>query len=177
LDWRTCSPRRFRRRSSTPRARKAEVLGAGKRGKVRIKKDCLRGLNSEDQPTPLTATRRRSRDFVRELRSVISVEGSDKMKPASRRSGNVLRGQLQKPNQNRKPAMKAKRVRFDSLVARYYCTVYNFASRLTDDPLEAVLLTHDAFNSTRKQLRNRRDELERVTILLNAVIRADLAAA
>jgi hypothetical protein len=99
------------------------------------------------------------------------------MNPASRRSGNVLRGRLQKPNQKRKPAMKAKRVRFDSLVARYYCAVYNFASRVTDDPVEAVLLTHDAFNSTRKQLRNRRDELERVTILLNAVIRADLAAA
>jgi hypothetical protein len=73
--------------------------------------------------------------------------------------------------------MKAKRVRFDSLVARYYGAVYNFASRVTDDPLEAVLLTHDAFNSTRKQLRNPRDEVERVTILLNAVIRADLAAA
>jgi hypothetical protein len=99
------------------------------------------------------------------------------MNPASRRSGNVLRGQLQKSNQKRKPPMKAKRVRFDSLVARYYCAVYNFASRVTDDPLEAVLLTHDAFNSTRKQLRNRRDEVERVTILLNAVIRADLAAA
>jgi hypothetical protein len=63
------------------------------------------------------------------------------------------------------------------LVARYYCAVYNFASRVTDDPLEAVLLTHDAFNSTRKQLRSRRDEVERVTILLNAVIRAGLAAA
>jgi hypothetical protein len=99
------------------------------------------------------------------------------MKPASRRSGNVLRGQLQKPNQKRKPAMKAKRARFDSLVARYYCAVYDFASRVTDDPLEAVLLTHDAFNSTRKQLRNRRDEVEGVTILLNAVIRAGLAAA
>jgi hypothetical protein len=48
---------------------------------------------------------------------------------------------------------------------------------VTDDPLEAVLLTHDAFNSTRKQLRNCRDEVERVTILLNAVIRAGLAAA
>jgi hypothetical protein len=99
------------------------------------------------------------------------------MNPASRRSGNVLRGQLQKPNQKRKPSMKAKRVRFDSLVARYYCVVYNFASRVTDDPLEAVLLTHDAFNSARKQLGNRRDEVERVTILLNAVIRPGLAAA
>jgi hypothetical protein len=70
--------------------------------------------------------------------------------------------------------MKTKRARFDSLVARYYCAVYSFASRVTDDPLEAVFLTHDAFNSTRKQLRNRRDEVERVTILLNAVIRAGL---
>jgi hypothetical protein len=73
--------------------------------------------------------------------------------------------------------MKPKRARFDSLVARHYCAVYNFASRVTDDPLEAVLLTHDAFNSSRKQLRNRRDEVEGVTILLNAVIRAGLAAA
>ena len=73
--------------------------------------------------------------------------------------------------------MKPKRARFDTLVARYYAVVYSFASRLTDDPREAVLLTHDAFNSTRKQLRNRRDEVEGVTILLNAVIRAGLAAA
>jgi hypothetical protein len=47
---------------------------------------------------------------------------------------------------------------------------------LTDDPREAVLLTHDAFSSTRKQLRSRRDEVALVTILLNAVIRAGLAA-
>jgi len=53
--------------------------------------------------------------------------------------------------------MKVKNSRFDSLVARYYPTVYNFASRLTDDPREAVVLTHEAFESTRKQLRNRRD--------------------
>jgi len=55
--------------------------------------------------------------------------------------------------------MKTKRARFDTLVARYYPAVYSFASRLTDDPREAVLLTHDAFNSTRKQLRSRRAEL------------------
>jgi hypothetical protein len=99
------------------------------------------------------------------------------MKPPPRRSGKVLRGPLQKPNQRRKPPMKTKRARFDTLVARYYCAVYSFAFQLTDDPLEAVLLTHDAFNSTRKQLRSCRDEVERVTILLNAVIRAGLAAA
>ena len=76
----------------------------------------------------------------------------------------------------RKLPVKAKSLRFDTLVARYYCAVYSFASRLTDDPRKAVLLTYDAFNSTRKQLRNRRDEVERVTILLNAVIRAGLTA-
>ncbi len=73
--------------------------------------------------------------------------------------------------------MKAKSSRFDSLVARYYPAVYGVASRLTDDPRKAVLLTHDAFNSTRKQLWSRRDEVALVTILLNAVIRAGLAAA
>ena len=93
------------------------------------------------------------------------------------RSANVLRVQLQEPNQKRKPTMKTRRARFDTLVARYYPAVYSFASRLTDDPREAVLLAHDAFNSTRKQLRNRRGEVALVTILLNAVIRAGLTAA
>src|ERR1051326_5649321 len=74
----------------------------------------------------------------------------------------------------RKPPIKTKRARFDTLVARYYPAVYSFASRLTDDPREAVLLTHDAFNSTRKQLRASRDEVALLIILLNAVIRAGL---
>ena len=96
---------------------------------------------------------------------------------SSSRSGNRLRGQLKEPRQKRKPAVKVKRVRFDTLVARYYPAVYIFASQLTDDPREAVLLTRAAFNSTRKQLRSRRrDEVRRVTILLNGVIRAGLAA-
>ena len=72
--------------------------------------------------------------------------------------------------------MKTKRARFDTLVARYYPAVYSFAFRMTDDPREAVLLTHVAFSSTRKRLRNRRGEVERVTILLNAVIRTRLTA-
>jgi hypothetical protein len=84
---------------------------------------------------------------------------------------------LQGPRRKTKPAIKTKHTRFDTLVARFYPAVYSFASRLTDDPREAVLLTHDAFDSTRKQLGNRRDEIARVTILLNAVIRAALAAA
>jgi hypothetical protein len=42
--------------------------------------------------------------------------------------------------------------------------------RMTDDPLEAVFLTHHAFNSTRKQLRRCRDEAVAVIMLLVAVI-------
>ena len=97
------------------------------------------------------------------------------MKALSSRSGNRLRGQIKEPSQKRKPAVKVKRVRFDTLVARYYPAVYIFASQLTDDPREAVLLTRAAFNGTRKQLRSRRDEVRRVTVLLNGVIRAGLA--
>jgi DNA-directed RNA polymerase specialized sigma24 family protein len=89
----------------------------------------------------------------------------------------VSRGQLQELNQKRKPPMKTKRARFDTLVARYYPAVYRFASRLTDDPREAVLLTHNAFNSARKQLRSRRDEVALASMLLTAVIRAGVAAA
>jgi hypothetical protein len=73
--------------------------------------------------------------------------------------------------------MRTKRPRFDTLVARYYSAVYSFASRLTDDPREAVLLTPQAFSSTRSQLRIRRDEVALVIMLLNAVIRGGFAAA
>ncbi len=73
--------------------------------------------------------------------------------------------------------MRKKRARFDTLVARYYPAVYSFASRLTDDPREAVLLTHQAFSSTRSQLRIRRDEVTLVIMLLNAVIRGGFTAA
>jgi DNA-directed RNA polymerase specialized sigma24 family protein len=77
----------------------------------------------------------------------------------------------------KKPMMKAKTSRFDSLVARYYPAVYSFASRLTDDPRQAVALTYNAFNHTRKQLRNRRDESALASILITAVLRAGLTAA
>jgi len=76
------------------------------------------------------------------------------MKAPPSQSGNMLHRQRQKLTQKRKPPMK--RLRFDTLVARYYPTIYSLASRLTDDPREAVFLTHDAFTSTRKQLRSRR---------------------
>jgi len=71
---------------------------------------------------------------------------------------------------SKKKPMKAKSSRFDILVARYYCSIYSFALRITDDPLEAVLLTHHAFNSTRKQLRSGRDEAVIVIMLVAAVI-------
>jgi hypothetical protein len=65
--------------------------------------------------------------------------------------------------------------RFDVLVARCYPAVYSFASRLTDDPREAIALTRDAFNSTRKQLRCCDDNVF-ASILISAVIRAALTA-
>ena len=92
-------------------------------------------------------------------------------------SGTILRAQSQGPNQKRKPPTKTKYTRFDTLVARYYPAVYSFASRLTDDPREAVALTRYAFKNTQKQIRNRRDETALATILISAVIRAGLAAA
>jgi hypothetical protein len=96
---------------------------------------------------------------------------------AALRARHVRKGSGTATNQKRKPPMKAKSSRFDSLVARYYPVVYSFASRLTDDPREAVALTRDAFKSTRKQLRNRRDEVALASILISAVIRAGLIAA
>jgi hypothetical protein len=43
--------------------------------------------------------------------------------------------------------------------------------QITDEPLEAVLLTRHAFNSTRKQLRSCRDEAVIVMTLVAAIIR------
>ena len=83
--------------------------------------------------------------------------------------GNVPRRQVREADQKRKPP-KTKPACFDTLVARYYCLIYSFALRITDDPLEAVLLTHHAFNSTRKQLQGRRDEAVIVIMLVAAVI-------
>ena len=72
--------------------------------------------------------------------------------------------------------MKAKSSRFDSLVARYYYpAVYGFASRLTDDPREAIALTRNAFRSAQKQLCSLRDQTAVATILISAVIRGGLA--
>jgi hypothetical protein len=67
--------------------------------------------------------------------------------------------------------------RFDRLVARYYPAVYGFASRLTDDPREAITLTRNAFGSCEKQVRNLRNQTAIATALLTAVMRAGLAGA
>jgi DNA-directed RNA polymerase specialized sigma24 family protein len=86
-------------------------------------------------------------------------------------AGSALRGEAQEPNTRRKPQIGAKRARFDTLVARYYASVYSFASRLTDDPREAIGLTREAFNSTQKQLGTLCDENLFASILLSTVIR------
>jgi len=74
----------------------------------------------------------------------------------------------------RKPPTKTKGTRFDTLVGRYYSAVYSFASRLTDDPREAMLLTHEAFDRLRKQLRTCGDENVLASILMSLLIRAGL---
>ena len=47
---------------------------------------------------------------------------------------------------------------FDTLVARYHPTIYTFACQLTNNPREAVVLTREAIDKLRKQLRTSRDE-------------------
>ena len=96
------------------------------------------------------------------------------MKEPPSRSGSALHGLLQRQNEQGKPSIKTYPARFDTLVARYYPAIYNFASRLTDDPRQAVLLTQRAFTSIRNQLWIPRDEIALVRILLKAAVRAGL---
>src|SRR4026209_2468698 len=99
------------------------------------------------------------------------------MKEPRSRSSTVLHGLPQGQNERGKLSIKTYPARFDTLVARYYPAVYNFASRLTDDPREAVLLTHRAFTSIRNQLWLPRDEIAVMRILLKAVVRAGVTTA
>jgi DNA-directed RNA polymerase specialized sigma24 family protein len=73
--------------------------------------------------------------------------------------------------------MKTKNPRFDRLVACYYPAVYSFASRLTEDPREAIALTREAFNSARKQAEKLRNPTAIALVLISAVVRAGLAPA
>ena len=78
---------------------------------------------------------------------------------------------------SKEASMKTKISRFDRLVARYYPAVYSFASRLTDDPREAIALTRDSFNTARKQALNLRNQTVIAMVLISAVILAERAAA
>jgi DNA-directed RNA polymerase specialized sigma24 family protein len=77
----------------------------------------------------------------------------------------------------KKFTIRTKTSRFDRLVARYYPAVYSLASRMTDDPRQAIVLAHDALESTRKRLGNRRGETAFASVLIAAVIRARLTTA
>ena len=77
----------------------------------------------------------------------------------------------------KKFTVKTNTSRFDKLVARYYPAAYSLASRMTDDPRQAVVLAHEALESTRKRLGNRRDETAFASVLIAAVIRAGLTTA
>jgi hypothetical protein len=94
---------------------------------------------------------------------------------AALRARRVRKGDGKGTNQKSKPT-KAKSSRFDILVARYYPAVYSVASRLTDDPREAIALTRNAFRIAQKELCNLRDQTAVVTTLILAVVRAALAA-
>ena len=89
--------------------------------------------------------------------------------PPSRR-GTSPRRQSRETDEKRKPPIKKTGPLFDALVACYYRGVYRLALQITDDSLEAALLTRQAFNRIRKQLRNRRDEATIVKMLVAAVI-------
>src|SRR2546423_3735256 len=91
------------------------------------------------------------------------------MKAPPGSSRNVLHGQLQEPDQRKAPRGQSKA--FDVLVARYYPVVYSFACRFSDDPRKALVLTQDAFNTTRKQLQTCCDENVLASILISNVIR------
>ena len=88
-------------------------------------------------------------------------------RPPSRR-GELPRRQVREADQKRKSLSKTRSTSFDALVARYYCTIYDLVLQITDDPLEALLLTHDAFKRTRKQLQSRAEAII-VRILVAAV--------
>ena len=86
----------------------------------------------------------------------------------------MLDGQLQARNDKAKLTIKTESSRFDDLVT-LYVAVYSLASRLTDNPREAIALTGDAFDSIRKQLRSCCDDNVFAAILISIVPRAGLA--
>jgi len=77
-----------------------------------------------------------------------------------------------KTKKSSKPPKPNKPGRFETLVRRYYSSVYSFASRLTADPRQALLLADQAFDATLKQLSNCCDENVFASMLFANVIRA-----
>ena len=73
--------------------------------------------------------------------------------------------------------MKNENSKFDRLVGRYYPAIYSFATRLTDDPRDAVVLTRQAFDGAPKQLSKVHNQTTIATVLIAAVLRAGLASA
>ena len=78
------------------------------------------------------------------------------MKGPPSQSSHVLHCPPQEPNEKRNPPIKTNFGRFDSLVARYYPPVYNFASRLTDVPREAIFESRKIFLNFRPRKFRRR---------------------
>ena len=54
-----------------------------------------------------------------------------------------------------------KKLTFRLFSGSLYPAIYRFATRLTDDPRDAVALTREAFNGTRKQLQRMRSRAAR----------------
>ena len=93
------------------------------------------------------------------------------MKALPSRGRHGLRGLLREPIEDGKPPVKTERERFHTLVANYYPAVYSFAFRLTGDPREAIVLTRNAFKSTRKRLRGLCDDNLLASMLISTLIR------
>ena len=77
-------------------------------------------------------------------------------------------------HQERSLLMKRNTSRFDTLVARYYPAVYDFAVKLTEDPRTAVDLTRAAFRHAEAQLPRMRSKTAIANVLISSVLRAGL---
>src|SRR2546423_1850127 len=66
--------------------------------------------------------------------------------------------------------MQTQSSRFDRLVDRHYPAVYGLATRLTDDPRDAIALTRSAFESVRIQVAQLRNRTSIASELISAVM-------
>jgi hypothetical protein len=70
-----------------------------------------------------------------------------RMKPSRNWSRTVLRRPVQKRDCTRKSTSETKKAHVNTLLARCYPALYSFASRLTDDPRQALLLADQVSDS------------------------------